>query len=95
MIMLFIIFQENSCMQLMHYHMLQAGRKEIKNFKVEAYVNYVTVPSIPATPLRLQVYKLAQIEECECSRIGEYCKTQWPGQHSMESSLKPYWKVRG
>ena len=23
----------NPCMQLMHYHMLQAGRKEIKNFK--------------------------------------------------------------
>ena len=33
MIMLLIIFQENSCMQLMCYHMLQAGRKEIKNFK--------------------------------------------------------------
>ena len=35
MIMLLIIFQENSCMQLMRYHMLQAGRKEIKNFEEE------------------------------------------------------------
>ena len=33
MVMLLIIFQENSCMQLMRYHVLQAGRKEIKNFK--------------------------------------------------------------
>ena len=57
--------------------------------KVDAYVDHVTVPSIPATPQRLQVYKLAQIEDSECSRIREYCKTQWPGQHSMESSLKP------
>ena len=62
--------------------------------KVDAYVDHVTVPSIPATPQRLQVYKLAQIEDSECSRIREYCKTQWPGQYSMESSLTPYWKVR-
>ena len=53
------------------------------------------MPSIPAKLQRLQVYKLAQIEDSEFSKIREYCKTQWPWQHSMESSLKPYWKVRG
>ena len=93
MIMLLIIFQENPCMQLMHYHVLQAeeGDQELQE-EVEAYVDRVTVPSMPATPQRLQVYKLAQIEDSECLRIREYCKTQWPGQYSMESLLKPCWK---
>ena len=72
----------------------EEGDQELQE-EVEAYVDHVTVPSIPATPQRLQVYKLAQTEDSECSRIREYCKTQWPRQHSMESSLKPYWKVRG
>ena len=72
----------------------EEGDQELQE-EVEAYVNHVTVPSIPATPQRLQVNKLAQIEDSECSRIREYCKTQWPGQYSMESLLKPYWKMRG
>ena len=50
MIMLFFIFQDNSCMQLMRYHILQAGRKEIKNFKkMWGLCHLVSVPSIQAT----------------------------------------------
>ena len=79
---------------LSHAPSREEGDQELQE-EVEAYVDHVTVPSIPATPQRLQVYKLAQIEDSECSRIREYCKTQWPWQYSMESSLKPYWKVRG
>ena len=47
------------------------GDQELQE-EVEAYIDHVTVPSIPATPQRLQVYKLAQIENSECSRIREY-----------------------
>ena len=47
------------------------GDQELQE-EVEAYVDHVTVPSIPATPQSLQVYKLAQIEDSECSRIREY-----------------------
>ena len=73
----------------------QEGRRSRTSRRIALYVDHVTVPSILATPQRLQVYKLAQIEDSECSRIREYCKTQWPGQHSMESLLKANWKVRG
>ena len=79
---------------LSHAPSREEGDQEIQE-EVEADVHHVTVPSVPATPQRFQVYKLAHIEDSECSSIREYFKTQWPGQYSMESSLKPYWKVRG
>ena len=79
---------------LLHAPSREEGDQELQE-ELEAYVDHVTVPSIPATPQRSQVYKSAQIKDSECSKIREYYKTQWPGQHSMKSSLKPYQKVRG
>ena len=35
------------------------------------------------------------MEDAECSKVREYCQTNWPAKYSIESSLKPYWKVRG
>ena len=35
--------------------------------EAQAYVDFVTLPSIPATPQRLNVYKQAQVEDKECS----------------------------
>ena len=72
----------------------EEGDNELQE-EVEAYVTHITVPSLPATPQRLQVYKQAQIEDSECSKVREYCKTQCPGKHSIENLLKPYWKVKG
>ena len=78
MIMLLIISKENSCMQLMCYHMLQAERKEIKAFKKKLRLMLtMSLSSKPVTSQGLQVYKLAQIEDSECSKVREYCKTQY------------------
>ena len=63
--------------------------------EVEAYVDHVTMSSIPATTHQLQTYRQAQMEDAECAKVREYCQTYWPAKHSIESSLKPYWKVRG
>jgi hypothetical protein len=77
-------------------HHMQHSREEELQEEVEAYVNSITLPSIPATSQRLLVYKQAQAEDSGSSRVIEYfCKTQWPEKTSIESSLKPYWRVRG
>ena len=39
----------------------EEGDQELQE-EVEAYVDHVTVPSIPATPQRLQVYKLLKLK---------------------------------
>ena len=70
------------------------GEEELQE-EVEAYVNHVTMSSIPATTRRLEDYRQAQMEDAECSQVREYCQTHWPTKHSIESLLKPYWKVRG
>ena len=63
--------------------------------EVEAYVDHITMSTIPATNHRLQEYRQAQKEDAECLKVRDYCQTHWPDKHSIESSLKPYWKVRG
>ena len=73
----------------------QGESEEELQEEVEAYVDHVTMSSIPATADRLQAYRQAQMEDAECSKVREYCQTNWPAKHSIESSLKPYWKVRG
>ena len=54
----------------------QGGRRQKLEEEVEANVDHATVPSIPAICQRLQVYKLAQIEDSECLKTREFCKTQ-------------------
>ena len=73
----------------------QGESEEELQEEVEAYVDHVTMSSIPATAARLQAYRQAQMEDAECSKVREYCQTNWPAKHSIESLLKPYWKVRG
>ncbi len=72
----------------------QEGCEEELQEEVEAFINHVTVPSMPATSRQLQMYRQAQIEDTVCSKVREFCKTQWPERDSAESVLKPYWKVR-
>ena len=36
--------------------------------EAEAFVEHITVPSLPATPDRLAVYRLAQKADTECSK---------------------------
>ena len=58
-------------------------------------MKYISIPSLPATSGRLETYRQAQIEDAECSKVREYCKTNWPERGLVESHLKPYWEVRG
>ena len=74
---------------------MQGKSEEELQEEVEAYVNHVIRSSIPATTQRLEEYRQAQIVDAECSQVREYCQTHWPTKHSIESLLKPYWKVRG
>ncbi len=39
-------------------------------------------------------YAQAQIDDPTCAKVREYCETQWPSRNSIDSSLKPYWKVK-
>ena len=63
--------------------------------EAEAFVNYITIPSIPATPQRLNEYKQAQLRDAECAKVRKYCKSQWPNKYLVDCSLKPYWRDRG
>lgn len=38
--------------------------------KVEAYVDHITIPSIPATPQRPELYRQAQIQDIELESIA-------------------------
>ena len=62
--------------------------------EVETYLNSVSIPSLPATPPKLMEYVQAQIDDPTCAKVREYCETQWPSRNSIDSSLKPYWKVK-
>ncbi|XP_064390623.1 uncharacterized protein K02A2.6-like [Halichondria panicea] len=62
--------------------------------EVEAYLNSDLFPSLPATPPKLMEYVQAQIDDPTCAKVREYCETQWPSRNSIDSSLKPYWKVK-
>ena len=44
------------------------GEEELQE-EVEAYVNHVTMSSIPATTRRLEDYRQAQMEDAECSQV--------------------------
>lgn len=63
--------------------------------ELEAYVEKISMPSLSATPQKLDIYRQAQIEDAECVKVREYCRSQWPERGSTESQLKPYWKARG
>ena len=58
-----IIFQENSCTQL--------GGRRWKIFleEMEAYVDHVTVPSIPVAPQRFQVYSWLKLKILSARRL--------------------------
>ena len=77
---------------LSHSPMEEEGDALQLQEEVEAYINLVTIPSIPATPQRLQELRQEQMKDPTCSRVREYCKTQWPGRDSVPSAVKPYFE---
>ena len=63
--------------------------------QAECFINAITIPSLPASSPTLDRYRRAQEEDETCRKVMEYCRSSWPDRHSVESSLKPLWKVRG
>ena len=63
--------------------------------QTECFVHAVTIPSLPASRSTLERYRQAQEEDEICSKVSVYCKSKWPDRSSIESQLKPFWKVRG
>ena len=41
-----------------------------------------------------KAYWQAQMEDTESLKMREHCQTHWQAKYSIQSSLKPYWKVR-
>ena len=62
--------------------------------EVEAYLDFVSIPSLPATPPKLKEYAQTQKDDPVCARVRGYCQEQWPNRDIIDSQLKPYWKVR-
>ena len=63
--------------------------------EAEAYVQYITIPLLPATFKKLSAYKEAQKVDSLCAKVREYCQASWPERDNIDSVLKPYWKVCG
>ena len=57
-------------------------------------MEHIAIPSLPATPAKLEVYRQAQMEDKVCAKVREHCQSSWPERDTTESALKPYWKVR-
>ena len=62
--------------------------------ETEAYLQQVSIPSIPATTEKLKEYAQAQKEDEQCAKARNFCLTEWPNRDRVESPLKPYWKER-
>ena len=59
--------------------------------EVDAYLDSV---SIPATAPKLKEYAQAQKDDPVCAKVRKCCQEQWPNRDTVDSQLKPYWKVR-
>jgi hypothetical protein len=59
-----------------------------------AYVNAV-YQGIPASASRLEQIRECQSSDKACQLITQYLKVGWPERSSLDSSVKPYWPVRG
>ena len=60
----------------------------------EAFISIITIPALPASPDRLDVYRQAQREDPVCMQIIEYCNTTWPRRERTDPTLRPFWGPR-
>ena len=51
--------------------------------------------ALPAGKDCLETYKHAQGDDEVCRRVMDYSKVGWPQKNRVESSVVPYWRVRG
>ena len=54
-----------------------------------------TITHLSTSNQLLKVYKNDQSEDPICQQILTYCQTKWPDKKVLDSSLRPYWQLRG
>ena len=50
---------------------------------------------LPASKERLDEYRKSQATDPICSSVIKFCRHGWPEKSRIESSIRPYWLVRG
>ena len=63
--------------------------------EVEAFVDAIVLPSLPAGAERLETYRKAQLQDPECTQVREYCQSGWPTRNALHPNIVPFWKARG
>ena len=53
------------------------------------------IAHLPASRERLQMYQAAQQSDPVYQILTQYCHDGWPGKHSVDPAVKPYWEKRG
>lgn len=53
------------------------------------------ISNLPASTERLTEYQRSQAKDPVCSSVIAYCQRGWSGKRNIETSVPPYWKVRG
>ena len=53
------------------------------------------IAQLPASAKRLEVFRKAQSEDPTCAILLQYCRNGWPGKHSINPTVKPYWEAQG
>ena len=64
-----------------------AEEEELRE-EAEAYVHYITIPSLLATSQKLEKYRKAQMDDEECSQVREFCKTEVSSRQCTEAVLE-------
>jgi len=61
---------------------------------IEKFVQEI-IATLPASSDRLNTYCKAQAEDSICSKLIQYCKSEWPTRNQLTREMKEYWKYRG
>ena len=62
--------------------------------EMETYVECVTQTSLPVTPERLEVYRIAQEQDPVCHQVQQFCTSEWPQKKFISPKLSPYFKFK-
>ena len=61
--------------------------------EVEVFIAHVT-RCIQSEQQSLDILRQKQAEDDVCTKVMEYCKSNWPRKHLIEPEMIPYWKLR-
>ena len=62
--------------------------------EIEKFVQEI-IATFSASSDCLNIYCKAQAEDSICSKLIQYCKSEWPTRNQLTREIKEYWKYRG